>query len=153
MIKVSTLIYLLADTVLFHVHHFFRSNSSASEARIPCSRWWEGLPRSFHPHTNQTDSSEISHFTRQVFISSMSFEQLFTRSDPKSVKRYWRLNWNFMLLGSACIKAVLSRMLMKLTPGFYFINIFWASLVLKDPKSKKDTDDFTVFLRFWDLGA
>ncbi len=40
----------------------------------------------------------------------------FVRADPKSVKRYWQLNWIFTLLGSAHVKAAL-RMLMKLTPG------------------------------------
>ena len=28
----------------------------------------------------------------------------FTHADPKSAKRYWQLNWNFMLLGSVPIK-------------------------------------------------
>ncbi len=30
----------------------------------------------------------------------------FTHADPNSVKRYWQLNWNFTLWGSACVKAV-----------------------------------------------
>jgi len=40
----------------------------------------------------------------------------FTRADPKSVKWYWQLNWNFTLSGSVRIKAS-SRTLMKLTPA------------------------------------
>jgi len=40
----------------------------------------------------------------------------FTLADPKSVKRYWRLDWVLTLLGSTRIKAV-RRTLMKLTPG------------------------------------
>ena len=31
----------------------------------------------------------------------------FTRTDPKSTKRYWRFDWNFTLLGSAHVKALL----------------------------------------------
>ena len=41
---------------------------------------------------------------------------------------------------------------MKLTPYVVdFPNIIRAAFALPDPKSAKDTDDLTVFLRFWDL--
>jgi len=47
----------------------------------------------------------------------------FTLADPKSVKRYWGLDWVLTLLGSACVKAV-CRMLMKLTPGIFGVCYF-----------------------------
>jgi len=40
----------------------------------------------------------------------------FTSADPKSAKRYWQLDWIFMILDSLCLKA-LRKTLVKLTPG------------------------------------
>jgi len=36
-------------------------------------------------------------------------------------------------------------------PGVDFINVLQAALALRFQKAQKDTDDLTVFLRFWDL--
>jgi len=40
----------------------------------------------------------------------------FAPVDPKSVKRYWQLDWILMLLEAMCVNAV-PRTLMKLSPG------------------------------------
>jgi len=56
---------------------------------------------------------------------------------------------------SARVKAA-CRTLVKFTPGDrQFLQHFTSSFYSrKDPKSKKkDTDDLTVFLHFWDLGS
>jgi len=57
-----------------------------------------------------------------------------------------------MLLGSARGK-VARKMLMKLTTGVDFINILRVAFTPTDLKSAKKTENFTVFLRFWDLCA
>ncbi len=58
-------------------------------------------------------------WTQKPEISGVNFinvfDKAFTCTDPKSVKRYWRLNWNFTLSGSVRGKAA-SGTLMKLTP-------------------------------------
>jgi len=54
--------------------------------------------------------------------------------DPNNIKRYWQLNWNFMLLGFLCVKAV-CRTLMKLTAGVNFINVLRAAFTSADPES------------------
>jgi len=46
----------------------------------------------------------------------------FTLVGPKSVKRYWRLDWVLMLWGTTGVKAV-RRTLMKSSPGVNFIKI------------------------------
>ncbi len=38
-----------------------------------------------------------------------------------------------------------------LTAGINFINVLCTAFAHEDPKSVKDSDDFIVFLRFWDL--
>jgi len=60
----------------------------------------------------------------------------FAHIDPKTVKRYWWLNWIVMLLGSSCIKAA-HRTLMKLTPGLNFTNILCTAFTHIDPKTVK----------------
>ena len=45
-------------------------------------------------------------------------------------------------------------MLMKLTPGFNFINILRTAFTYVDPKcAKKDSQVNMVILRFWALGV
>jgi len=46
----------------------------------------------------------------------------FTLVGPKSVKRYWRLDWVLTLWGTTGVKAV-RRTLMKSSPGVNFINV------------------------------
>ncbi len=46
----------------------------------------------------------------------------FTPINPKSIKRYWQLDWILMLLGSTISKAA-RRMLMKLTPGYFLVRL------------------------------
>jgi len=46
----------------------------------------------------------------------------FTLVGPKSVKRYWRLDWVLTLWGTKGVKAV-RRKLMKSSPGVNFINV------------------------------
>jgi len=46
----------------------------------------------------------------------------FTLVGPKSVKRYWRLEWVLTLWGATGVKAV-GRTLMKSSPGVNFINV------------------------------
>jgi len=43
------------------------------------------------------------------------------------------------------------KMLVKLTTGVDFTNILMEAFMHADPEGAKDTDDLTVFLRFWDL--
>jgi len=38
-------------------------------------------------------------------------------------------------------------------PGVNFIDVLRAAFTCADPKSAKNTDNLTVFLRFWDLRA
>jgi hypothetical protein len=65
----------------------------------------------------------------------------FMSADPKSKNRYWQLDWDFMLLASACVKAVLE-MLVKLTPIVDFTNIYEQILLAQIPKAKN---------RYWQL--
>jgi hypothetical protein len=44
-------------------------------------------------------------------------------------------------------------MFVKLTTGVNFINVLQAAFTHPDPESAKETDNLTVFLRFWDLRA
>jgi len=53
----------------------------------------------------------------------------FTLADPKSVKRYWWLNWIFTLLGFERVKAA-HRMLMKLTPKVCMCDVDKAKFVI-----------------------
>jgi len=47
----------------------------------------------------------------------------FAPVDPKSVKRYWQLDWILTLLGATSVKAV-RRTLMKLSPGANLTSLF-----------------------------
>ncbi len=74
----------------------------------------------------------LSHVRNDVCIrSGVNFTNVlrtaFAPVDPKSVKRYWLLDWIFTLLGATGVKAVL-RTLMKLSPGVNFINVERTSL-------------------------
>ncbi len=76
--------------------------------------------------TKAAEVVEVTGWSGVNFINVL--RAAFMRPHPNSTKRYWRLNWNFTLSGSACVKAVL-RMLMKLSPGvnfylWYFIKYF-----------------------------
>jgi len=42
-------------------------------------------------------------------------------------------------------------MLAKLSPGVNFTNVLRAAFMRSDPKSAKKTDNWTVFLRLWDM--
>jgi hypothetical protein len=42
-------------------------------------------------------------------------------------------------------------MLMKLTKGVHFTNIYIEAFMPADPKGAKKNNSLTVFLRFWDL--
>jgi len=43
--------------------------------------------------------------------------------------------------------------LVKLSPGVNFIKVPQAAFARADPKSAKNSDNFTVFLHFWDMGS
>jgi len=58
-------------------------------------------------------------------ISSTFYEQLLNTKIPKAQTRLTAWMSFFAFLGSVCVKAA-RIMLMKLTPGFNFINILWA---------------------------
>jgi len=88
----------------------------------------------------------------QGLILPMLYEQLLCSQIPKGQKRQSSCHsflhfWDFL-----CAKAA-HKMFMKLTPEFDFNNILLAAFKSTDYKSKKDTDDLTVFLHFWDLGS
>jgi len=42
-------------------------------------------------------------------------------------------------------------MLVKLTPGVNFTKVIQVAFTKEDPKSTKNIDHLTIFLRFWDL--
>ncbi len=63
---------------------------------------------------------KCEHLTLMKLTTSVNFVNVLRTSfvpvDPKSTKRYWRLDWILTLLGAMCVKAV-HRTLMKLRPG------------------------------------
>jgi len=73
-----------------------------------------------------------------------NYENLFLQTDPKSAKIHWWLDCLFALLGSACLKTA-CKMLLKLTLGLNFTNIYEQLLILKILKSQKDSEVVSLF--------
>jgi len=85
----------------------------------------------------------------------------FKRVDPKSVKRYWQLDWVLMLWGAMGVKAV-RRTLMKLTPGLgpprldhtlrtrgrFHQHFLWSFYALRSKKCKKYGQAVSLFYSF-----
>jgi len=55
-------------------------------------------------YTKSLIHTECFYSTGVNFINIL--RKAFARADPKSAKRYWKLDWLFNHLGSACIKAL-----------------------------------------------
>jgi len=52
---------------------------------------------------------------------------------------------------AACYSSCVFMCVRYSTPGVNFINVQRAAFAPVDPKSVKDTDNLTEFLRFWEL--
>jgi len=87
---------------------------------------------------------------KQVSISPTNLKETFTCEDLKNVKRYWWLNWNFMLLGSAHVKAVSKVLMMKLSPVLNFTNKF--TLKFYAHKSQKRKNSVKLSVPFYTFG-
>jgi len=61
----------------------------------------------------------------------------------RALLKYNKANFNSPFLSRYCA--------MWMKPGIDFTNVLLAASARVDPKSVKDTEDLTEFLRFWDL--
>jgi len=78
------------------------------------------------------------------FINILS--KAFVCTEPKSVKRYWQLDWILMLLGATRVKAD-QRKLMKLTPAWLLVLSSFHSLVWSRKKQMACSYFLSIFAK------
>jgi len=69
--------------------------------------------------------------------------------DPKSVKRYWRLDWILTLLGATGVKAAW-KFVGEIEPRGQFHQCSMSSFWSRKSQKRKKLTNWQTFLRFWD---
>jgi len=106
--------------------------------------------RGHHPEVEDQVVEEGEGRRRMPGVNFINVLQAaFAPVDPKSIKRYWQLDWILTLLGATSIKAV-CKYVDEIEPRCQFHQHFTYRFIVRGAQNRKKTVKSSVFLRFQD---